>query len=259
MTAGLVVDSITVHFGGNVAVDHVSLEATRGRITGLIGPNGAGKTTTFNVCSGLTRPSGGRVSLLGHDVTRMSPPSRARLGLGRTFQRLQLYRSMTVRENVIVGREAGLAGRNPLRHLVGRTGDRAATARAVDEAIDRCGIGAIGDRTVASLSTGEQRLVELARACVADSAILLLDEPSSGLDVAETQRFGDILVQLVRDKDVGILIVEHDMALVMRTCDYLYVLDFGTLIFDGDTAAVTSSEIVRTAYLGDEVGLEPTC
>jgi len=250
--AGLAVEDLTIRYGGNVAVSGLSLDAPLGRVTGLIGPNGAGKTTTFNACSGLLRPSAGRVSLFGADVTNLAPPARARLGLGRTFQRMELFDSLTVAQNVRLGREAALAGRNPLRQLISTAADRRAIAGAVGEAIEVCGIGDLAGLRAGSLSTGQRRLVELARALAGDFRFLLLDEPSSGLDKAETTVFGSILRRVVEERGSGILLVEHDMDLVMRVCDYIYVLDFGQPIFDGTPVEVRRSPVVRAAYLGSE-------
>jgi ABC-type branched-subunit amino acid transport system ATPase component len=249
---GLDVVDLSVRYGGQVAVDRLDLAAPLGRLTGLIGPNGAGKTSTFNACSGLLRPSSGRIALFGEDVTRKGPAARARRGLGRTFQRMELFDSLTVFDNVALGREAGLAGRNPLRHLIGRPGDRSAAQQAAQNALQLCGLGDLAGRRAGSLSTGQRRLVELARTVAGDFRILLLDEPSSGLDAAETKRFGEILRRIVTDTGAGILLVEHDMALVMEVCQYLYVIDFGRPIFDGSPSEVAGSDIVRAAYLGTE-------
>jgi ABC-type branched-subunit amino acid transport system ATPase component len=252
MNDGLVVSGLVVRFGGLVAVDGVSFAAPTGRITGLIGPNGAGKTTTFNACSGLNRPAEGTITLFGDDVTRASAPARAQRGLGRTFQRMELFDSLSVRENVALGREAGLAGSRPWHHLRARHADRDAIAAATADALELCGIADLAPRRPSDLSTGQRRLVELARVVAGGFRLLLLDEPSSGLDHSETDRFGDVLLTLAAERGVGLLIVEHDMALVMRICDYLYVLDFGRPIFDGEPAEVLASDVVRAAYLGDE-------
>jgi ABC-type branched-subunit amino acid transport system ATPase component len=254
--AGLTVDSLTVRFGAQVAVNNLSLDASLGRLTGLIGPNGAGKTTTFNACSGLNSPSAGRISLFGRDVTRLGAAARARRGLGRTFQRMELFGSMTVEENLVAARDARLAGANPLRQFFATSAERRATSSAVERALDQCGLGPVRHRNVAGLSTGQRRLVELARALVSDFRFLLLDEPSSGLDPRETEAFGLILRRLIDEDGLGILLVEHDMSLVMAVCDYLYVLDFGVLIFQGTPNEVQTSPIVRAAYLGEEEGLE---
>ena len=249
---GLSVREVSVRYGGHLAVDKISLTAPKGRITGLIGPNGAGKTTTFNACSGLLRPTSGTVHLFGEDVTGSTPHHRAQKGLGRTFQRMELFDSLTVRDNVSLGREAGLAGSKPWRHILGKRSDAAAVALAVEEAIAACGISELIDRRPADLSTGQRRLVELARCMAGGFAIMLLDEPSSGLDKPETKRFGEILRSLVAQRGIGILIVEHDMSLVMSTCDYIHVLDFGKPIFEGTAHEVGTSDLVRAAYLGSE-------
>jgi ABC-type branched-subunit amino acid transport system ATPase component len=250
MDPGLEVDGLSVAYGGLRAVDGLSLQAPLGRITGLIGPNGAGKTTTFNACSGLVVPTSGRVHLLGHDVTPMGAASRARAGLGRTFQRMELFSSMTVRDNVALGREAAYAGRNPWRQLRGSTVEERETASATDAALDLCGIGHLAGRRVGELSTGERRLVELARVVAGRFRVLLLDEPSSGLDHDESEEFGTVLLRLVADRNVGILIVEHDMELALRICARLFVLDFGKLLFAGSPDEIRTSQIVRDAYLG---------
>ncbi len=249
---GLVIERVVVRYGGHTAVNGVSLSAPTGRITGLIGPNGAGKTTTFNACSGLLRPTSGTVTPFGEDLTRMSSQRRAQRGLGRTFQHMELFDSLSVRENVALGREAGLAGSRPLRHLRGSRSDSATVAEAVAGALELCGITELAGRRPANLSTGQRRLVELARCVAGGFRLMLLDEPSSGLDKTETLTFGRILRSLVEVRGVGILLVEHDMSLVMSVCDHIHVLDFGEPIFAGTPAQVGSSEIVRAAYLGSE-------
>ncbi|CAO5255538.1 branched-chain amino acid transport system ATP-binding protein [Frankia sp. AgKG'84/4] len=253
----LTVAGLRVQFGGLVAVDDVDLAARTGTITGLIGPNGAGKTTTFNAVCGLVHPTRGALRLDLADVTRRSPASRARRGLGRTFQIMELFDTMTVRQNVALGLEAGLAGGNPLRQVLPRRADAVRVRAAAAHALDLCGLGELADRQVGDLSTGQRRLVELARCLAGDFRILLLDEPSSGLDRAETARFGEILRQVVRERGIGILLVEHDMALVSEVCDELYVLDFGKLLMSGPTAEVLSSDTVRAAYLGEDADSTP--
>jgi ABC-type branched-subunit amino acid transport system ATPase component len=247
---GLEVRGLTVRFGGLTAVNAVNLAAPPGRITALIGPNGAGKTTTFDACSGLVAPTAGVITFAGRDVTRRPPHARCQLGLGRTFQRFELFESLPVRDNVSLGREAVLAGWRPDAHLWARRRERREIEVATAEALERCGIADLADAPVADLSTGQRRLVELARAVAGRSTLLLLDEPSSGLDHAETARFGDVLLDLVAERGVGFFLVEHDMSLVMRICEHIYVLDFGTLIFEGDPAAVSADPEVRRAYLG---------
>jgi ABC-type branched-subunit amino acid transport system ATPase component len=249
----LVVDGLTVRFGGLVAVDDVSLRARGGVITGLIGPNGAGKTTTFNSCTGLNTPSAGTVVLGERTLDGHSPAWRARLGLGRTFQRMELFDTMTVRENVEIGREALLAGkRRWTGRLFSTPAEAAVCSQEAEEAMEHCGILPLASRTVGDLSTGQRRLVELARALAGDYRFLLLDEPSSGLDVGETEQFAAILSGVVEREGIGILLVEHDMALVRAVCSYIYVLDFGKLIYEGTAADVLSAELVKAAYLGSE-------
>jgi ABC-type branched-subunit amino acid transport system ATPase component/branched-subunit amino acid ABC-type transport system permease component len=248
----MAVEGLRVQFGGLVAVDDVSFTVRTGQITGLIGPNGAGKTTVFNACSGLNRPRAGRVLLDGHDLSRRGPAARARRGLGRTFQRMELFDSMSVRENVALGYEAGRAGFNPLRHLISTGGQRRRARANAEEALRWCDLLSLADRPAGALSTGQRRLVELARCLAGPYRILLLDEPSSGLDRRETARFGEILQQAVADKGIGILLVEHDIALVASVCDEIYMLDFGRRIYSGSAADVLNSPVVQAAYLGTE-------
>jgi ABC-type branched-subunit amino acid transport system ATPase component len=254
-TSGLDVVDLSVRYEGHLAVNDLTLSAPMGRLTGLIGPNGAGKTTTFNACNGLLRPSAGRIMLFGADVTHQSAAARARRGLGRTFQRMELFTSMTVAENVTLAPEARLAGWNPLLQQFSTRRQRATLRAATAEALDVCGISELADSTVDGLPTGQRRLVELARIHAGDYRMLLLDEPSSGLDPTESKHLGGILRSLVDRRGAGILLVEHDMALAMSICDYLYVLDFGRLIFEGTPKEAQGSSIVRAAYLGAE-GLE---
>ena len=249
---GLDLAHVTVRYGGHVALNDVSLTAPVGRITGLIGPNGAGKTTLFNVASGLVRPAAGTPCLHGTDMSTLDPAARARQGLGRTFQKMELFDSLTTIQNVSLGREAGQAGRRPWRHVAETRRDRHSRNAATEQAMALAGIADLADRPVAALSTGQRRLVELARCLAGEFDVLLLDEPSSGLDRAETMRFGAVLTKVVAERGVGILLVEHDMALVMNICDYVHVLDFGTKIFEGTAADTSSSDTVRAAYLGTE-------
>jgi ABC-type branched-subunit amino acid transport system ATPase component len=252
---GLVARGVLVRYGGTVAVDDVSLAAPRGRVTGLIGPNGAGKTSMFNACSGFVPCAAGTVSFDGHDITRLRPAERARRGLGRTFQRIELCNSLTVAENVQLGRETRLAGRSPWRQVVRTREEKGVVAAAVDDALERCGLTSITGKLAGALSTGERRLVELARAHAAGFSVLLLDEPSSGLDPAESAALGRIVRDWADESGRGVLLVEHDMALVLDICEYLYVLDFGRLIYEGTAAEVSASPVVQAAYLGSAAAL----
>jgi ABC-type branched-subunit amino acid transport system ATPase component len=251
---GLELVDVTVRFGGLVAVDTLSLRAPVGRITGLIGPNGAGKTTTFNAACGLVRTNRGRVLIHGTNVTRNTPAARARRGLGRTFQRAELWNSLSVEENVALGREAAMGGRSMLRQLAATPGQRSTIDDAATAAMELTGVGPLRERQASLLTSGERRLVELARALAGVYDVILLDEPSSGLDPTETERFGQVLRRVVVERGTGLLLVEHDMALVMEVCDYIYVMDFGRVIYAGAPQDVRDSEIVQAAYLGsDEV------
>ncbi len=249
---GLEVRNLTVAFGGLVAVNKLSLRAPLARITGLIGPNGAGKTTTFDACSGLNRRVDGHVLLHGDEVTRLGPAARGRRGLGRTFQRMELGDSLTVAENVALGIESSMAGGHVVSQLAARPAQLHAMEAATADALDLCGITGLAGLQAGALSTGQRRLVELARCLAGRFDVLLLDEPSSGLDRDETASFDEVLRRVVDERGCGILLVEHDMSLVLNVCSYIYVLDFGKLIFEGDAATVAGSPVVQAAYLGSD-------
>ena len=235
----LQVEHVVVQFGGVTAVNDASFEVDPATITGLIGPNGAGKTTCFNVISGLQRPTKGRVRFRGQDVTSLSVDARARRGMGRTFQRLEAFGSLSVRENVMVALDIhrGLRG-------VFTNGRKDA-----DALLERVGISSYADDRADSVPTGTARLLELARALACEPRLLLLDEPSSGLDESETDDFGELLQELA-GSGVAILMVEHDMDLVMTVCHELHVLDFGQIIASGSPATVRADRKVQEAYLG---------
>jgi ABC-type branched-subunit amino acid transport system ATPase component len=247
---GLQVRDLRVAFGGLVAVDGLSFSVPLGRITGLIGPNGAGKTTTFDACSGLNRRMGGQISLRGKELTKVGASARGRLGLGRTFQRMALCDRLTVAENVALGRESALGGASVLGQLLATRSQRNDTLAATRSAMDLCGITKLAGTQAGALSTGQRRLVELARCLAGRFDVLILDEPSSGLDHAETGALARILRRTVVERGCGILLVEHDMSLVMNVCEYIYVLDFGELLFEGDPPGVAASPEVQAAYLG---------
>jgi ABC-type branched-subunit amino acid transport system ATPase component len=251
VTDDLRLEGVTVTFGGLVAVDNVSLLAPGCRITGLIGPNGAGKTTTFNAATGVVPLSSGSVRLGDTVLDGLSTTARAQRGLGRSFQRMELFDTMTVRENVEMGPELGMAGRRPWTHLASARRERIEVAERATEALVRCGIEHLADAPAADLSTGQRRLVELARALASRFRFLLLDEPSSGLDHGETAHVAQVLRDAVERDGNSILLVEHDMTLVRDVCEHVYVLDFGKLIYEGDTADALASDVVKAAYLGD--------
>jgi ABC-type branched-subunit amino acid transport system ATPase component len=239
----LEVRDVGVRFGGLQALDAVSLDVEAGQVTGLIGPNGAGKTTLFNVITGLQAPTTGTVAVDGHDVTLAKPHVRARRGIGRTFQRLETFGTLTARENVLVGAEMRRAWSRERFDVRGFT----------DELIERVGLGAIADEKVDKLPTGTARLVEVARSLASKPRVLLLDEPSAGLNESETQALGELLGELASD-GLGVLLVEHDMSFVMGACHHIHVLDFGRLIAAGPPAEIQANPDVRAAYLGSGDG-----
>ena len=232
----LKVENVSVTFGGVKAVSNVSIEVQAGQVTGLIGPNGAGKTTLFNVITGLQRPNQGAVHLEGVEITAKGPKARARMGMGRTFQRLEIFGSLSTRDNILVAVEnTGVHG-------------RAARKRA-DELMDRCWLLPVADTQADVLPTGLARLLELARALACSPKVLLLDEPFSGLDSAESVRLGELIEELVGE-GLAVLLVEHDMEMVMKLCAHIYVLSFGVMIAQGDPAQIKSDPAVQEAYLG---------
>lgn len=243
---------VTVRFGGLTAVDDVSLEVREGEVVGLIGPNGAGKTTLFNAIAGYVAPVSGSIAVRGEDVTALPMHERAARGIGRTFQVIQLFSQLTVRENLLVATH----GSNPTGFvsqlvLTSRSvaSERAAEGR-VDEVLDLLGLGDVAGRPVAGLPFGTLRMVELARAVVTGAGIVMLDEAASGLDSRETDRFAGLLLALRERLDLSLLLIEHDIRMVMSMSDHVYVLDRGRLIADGPPSRVQANEAVVAAYLG---------
>jgi branched-chain amino acid transport system ATP-binding protein len=236
----LEVSDVTVTFGGRRALDKAGIQAEVGQITGLIGPNGAGKSTLFDVTCGLRKPATGRVTLEGKDVTRLGPTRRASHGMARTFQRLELFGRLTVRENLLVAAEF-----SPLRKNA---------VSVTDTILEQLGITEYASIHADSLPTGTARLVEVGRALAARPKYLLLDEPAAGLDAKETERFAVLLRSLAEEEGIAILLVEHDMSLVMGSCDQIYVLDLGKIIVSGTPGEVRRDDRVLAAYLGSHAG-----
>jgi branched-chain amino acid transport system ATP-binding protein len=241
----LEVTDVGVSFGGLVALENVSISAEAGHITGLIGPNGAGKTTLFDVVTGMRKPSRGTVVLDGQDLKGISPYRRSRLGLGRTFQRLELFGTLTVRENIKV---AASIGRRRVFSRAQRRQPETVDALA-QRLIESVNLGSVADQRADTVSTGMGRLVELARALAVAPSVLLLDEPASGQNAEETEAFASVLRQLAAD-GLAILLVEHDMELVMGVCDLVYVLVQGTILTMGSPAEIQKDPAVAEAYLG---------
>jgi branched-chain amino acid transport system ATP-binding protein len=239
----LATDGVVVRFGGVRALSETSVDVEPGRVTGLIGPNGAGKTTLFNVITGLQEPNAGRVVFDGADITGRSPFRRARMGIARTFQKLEAFSSLSARENVLVAAEQRKAWDRSSYH----------PGQVADELLERVGIANVAQYMVGTLPTGTARLVELARALAMNPRVLLLDEPSSGLNEEETAGMAMLLRSLVLD-GLAVLLVEHDMSFVMGTCELIYVLDFGQIIAEGPPLQIQQDKAVQAAYLGSGVG-----
>jgi branched-chain amino acid transport system ATP-binding protein len=259
--AALTVTDLVVRFGGVTALDGVSFAVRPGQVCGLIGPNGAGKTTLFDCVSRLTRPKSGRIELTGHDLLALPAHRVARLGVARTFQHLGLVPSLSVRDNVMLGAQAALANRRndqetraaagflsaALRLPGVRARERALRERA-DAVLDRFGLAALAAHPAAGLPYGTLKRVELARALAAEPALLMLDEPASGLSHGEVDELAG-LIEEVRS-GTTVLLVEHHMGMVMRLSDTVVVLDFGKVVATGPPAAVQEDPAVLAAYLG---------
>jgi branched-chain amino acid transport system permease protein len=240
----LSVKALSKHFGGLKAVDDVDFEVRRGGVHALIGPNGSGKTTTLNVLSGLYKATSGTVKLDGTDITDMPPHQRAVAGLGRTFQNIRLFRSMTALENVVIGAE------RPGNILIGRAGDDALNERAMS-ALSFVGLGTRAHELISSFSYGHQRLIEIARALAANPTLLLLDEPAAGLNSSEKLELHALLKRIAA-QGLTILIIDHDMTLVSEAAQHITVLNFGRRIADGESMGVLRHPDVVSAYLGTE-------
>lgn len=252
----LTTDRITVRFGGLVANDEVSVSVPLGRVTALIGPNGAGKTTFFNVLTGAQQSSSGDVYLDGDKVTGASRSAMAKLGAARTFQNLQIFESLTVEENVLVGASRFVRS-GPVESLIiaprARRDERLLRAVA-RQALEMTGLAEYADTRAADLSYGLRRRAEIARALAVGPRILFLDEPSAGMDGAETMDLGSLISRIVDELGIAVFLVEHDMSMVREFVDYVYVLDFGRLLIEGRPLEVLQDAAVVEAYLGSREG-----
>jgi ABC-type branched-subunit amino acid transport system ATPase component len=247
----LEVRDLAVRFGGVDALRGVDLEVAPGEVVGVIGPNGAGKTTLFDLVSGFTTPDRGQVLLAGVDVTGASPDARARAGLGRSFQSARLFPALTVRENIAVALERKAVG-NPLLAMVWapqvRTAERR-IARQADRLVDLLGLGPYADATLAELSTGSRRTVDVACLLASEPSLLLLDEPSSGLAQAETESLGPLLQRIVRETGCGMLVIEHDLPLVTALSDRMVAMEGGSVLVTGTPEQVRSDPRLLSSYL----------
>jgi branched-chain amino acid transport system ATP-binding protein len=244
---------ITKRFAGITALDDVSIDVDAGESVGLIGPNGAGKTTFFNCLLGILRPEAGNVSFDGKDITRARIYKRARLGFGRTFQRMELFAGMSVREHLLVAERVRLGTGRLWKDVLNLSAPTDAECERCNHTLALLDLEDVADKPVEALSLGRGRLVEVGRALMTEPKLLLLDEPSSGLDSQETEALAGTLRAVQRDRGTAVLLVEHDVEFVQSFATRLYVLDFGTLIASGDTQAVFRDEAVRRAYLGEMV------
>ncbi len=242
---------ISKRFSGITALDAVSLGVDDGESVGLIGPNGAGKTTFFNCLLGMLRPDGGSVTFAGTDITRAPVYRRARAGIGRTFQRIELFAGLTVREHLLVAERSRLGTGRFWKDVFNLAAPSAAEQDRCAATLQLLKLDDVADAPIESLSLGRGRLVEVGRALMTEPKLLLLDEPSSGLDANETSALADMLRHVRAERGTAVLLVEHDVEFVRAFVDRLYVLDFGTLIAAGPTAAVLGSDEVRRAYLGE--------
>ena len=250
MTAVLEASGVGVAFAGIRALDDVSVSVGAGERVGLIGPNGAGKTTLFNCLLGILRPDAGRVLLDGLDVGGWPVHRRARAGMGRTFQRVELFSDTTVREHLLIAERVRNGTGALWKDLIGRGRPTLAEITTCDEVLELLGIAELAGKPVEALSLGQSRLVEVGRALMTGPRILLLDEPSSGLDRDETRAMAETLRSVQDTKGYAVLLVEHDVSLVADFTERTYVLDSGALIAEGPTADVLADPTVRRAYLG---------
>jgi branched-chain amino acid transport system ATP-binding protein len=255
-TPRLALENIRVQFGEFVALDELSLTVGKGEICGLIGPNGAGKTTLFDVVSGVRRPQRGRILMDGVDISRLSPSRRCWKGLRRSFQRVQTFGWLTVEDNILAATEWRGGGGGLVADLAwSPTRRRRERERGllVDAALERCGLTAVRKEYAGSLPIGISRMVEFARATVEPPALLLLDEPASGLDADEVMLLADLIRSVRLESECAVLVVEHDAEFIMQLSDRAIVLDRGKMLAEGTPDEIRSNAAVQTAYLGTDM------
>jgi branched-chain amino acid transport system ATP-binding protein len=244
------VTGVSKTFGGIAAVSTVSLEVAAGESVGLVGPNGAGKTTLFNCICGQLRPERGSVELSGSELLGIPTYKRARLGIGRTYQRVEIFPDMTVEEHLLVALRAGERRTQLWRDLCNMSAPTSAEKERVDAVLDLIGIQRQAKTPVSALGLGSCRLVELGRALVSEPVLLMADEPSSGLDIRETHELSQVLRSLQRERGMAMLLVEHDLGMVGEVVDRTIVMNLGEVIAEGTFDDVMADPSVRLAYLG---------
>ncbi len=253
MNGFLIVDHVTMDFGGVRAIDDLSFEVYKGEIYGLIGPNGAGKTTIFNIITGNLKPTKGRIILEGEDITGIKPNEAVYKGIARTFQNIRLFKSMSVLDNILIGfdSKAKYSYFEAILRLPRYFKYEKIIREKAYELMDIFGIREFEDSLATELSYGNQRKVEIARALATGPKLLLLDEPAAGMNPKETAELSDIIHKIKKDFDLTILLIEHDMKFVNAMCDRVTVLDYGEKIFEGKPSEAIVNEKVIAAYLGD--------
>jgi branched-chain amino acid transport system ATP-binding protein len=253
VTATLATIGVSKRFAGVMSLGGVSIQVQPGERVGLIGPNGAGKTTLFNCILGVVPSDGGEVLLHGEDITSLPVHQRARRGIGRTFQRIELFANSTVRDHLVIAQRVNSGERGFLRDLLTLGRPRPSEVERSDEMLELLGLQDLADAPVERLSLGQGRLVEVARTLMTDPAVVLLDEPSSGLDRSETASLAETLRAIQEERGFAILLVEHDVELVSTFTTRCYLLDVGRVLLSGRTDVVMASDEMREAYLGTAV------
>jgi branched-chain amino acid transport system ATP-binding protein len=256
MSAILLASQVSKSFGGIKALDNVSVELQKGELLGLIGPNGAGKSTLFEIICGSLKLDSGAIYFQSKDITRLSPFKRSRLGIKRTFQKLELFQGLNVMEHLLIASRANKPKPPLISDLLGLTKIKPFEIARAIEIAELVGLGKKElYSAVGSLSLGHARLVELARALAGEPKVLLLDEPSSGLDQNETEKIVEVLFKIQKEQGISTILVEHDLGLIKRVSQRIYVLDAGKVIAVGAPDEVFSDPLVRKAYMGELSGV----